>query len=248
MHTINNFFDKIFVINLDARDDRWQTVTRTLKSFDIWKYERFDAYNGKLFQDFVDPKIRVRRNGAYIGCLLSHLEIIRRAKAHDWKNVLIFEDDLNIHKNLLTLFDRAANEILERSPDWDIWMLGQAGFNNYYTIETDDYSKRILDQTHHRKMISPAIQAWGMHAYAVNQKFYDVIIDNYNQGLQLELDVWLNQEIFNKGRNDYKCFVTNPQLFMQYLSDSDNENRPITLDWTINRSHSCPADYIPNNF
>ena len=39
----NSFFDRIFVINLDHRTDRWEQVTKQFKQFGITNFERFSA-------------------------------------------------------------------------------------------------------------------------------------------------------------------------------------------------------------
>ena len=40
---INTYFDKIFIINLDKRTDRWNTIVENLKQNNIYNYERISA-------------------------------------------------------------------------------------------------------------------------------------------------------------------------------------------------------------
>ena len=43
MNILNTYFDKIFIINLDSRTDRWKECEELLKLYDITNYERVSA-------------------------------------------------------------------------------------------------------------------------------------------------------------------------------------------------------------
>ena len=70
--------DGIFYINLDHRTDRKEEIERELTRFDL-KFERFPAIPHKI---------------GGVGCGTSHLEVIKLAKQRGYRNVLIFEDDI----------------------------------------------------------------------------------------------------------------------------------------------------------
>ena len=102
--------DKIVYINMDARTDRKESITRELKrvGFPEEKTVRFPAssYNGC-------PNS---------GCLLSHANVLEMAYDMDCQNVLVLEDDFifiddvqKIHADIKSFFDSGI--------EWDVLML-----------------------------------------------------------------------------------------------------------------------------
>ena len=95
---INSYFDKIICINLKHRADRWKEVSRQCQRAGI-AVERYDAIEnnpmgwvhipGKDKMNHIKPE---SWPGA-AGCMASHINVWKLAKANNWKNVLIIEDD-----------------------------------------------------------------------------------------------------------------------------------------------------------
>ena len=79
--------DKIYIINLDSRTDRWLEITSHLSDIGITEYDRVSAT--KLCFDSTISKIKL----AQISCFHSHLKTLRMAKEFGLNNVLILEDD-----------------------------------------------------------------------------------------------------------------------------------------------------------
>jgi GR25 family glycosyltransferase involved in LPS biosynthesis len=73
-----NKFNAIYVINLEDCPERLERFKKHAKEYGI-KYEVFNGIKHEI--------------GSY-GCSLSHLEIIKKAKKQNLKNVLILEDDV----------------------------------------------------------------------------------------------------------------------------------------------------------
>lgn len=114
--TLNNYFQKIYVINLSRRADRWMNVERQCKKFGI-TVDRFAAYDGVLGADG-----KVSGNA---GCTSSHravLELIAHARI---ERALVLEDDFEIvDEAFLEMFDSMIRDVPE---DWDFLFLG-AGY------------------------------------------------------------------------------------------------------------------------
>jgi hypothetical protein len=146
--------DGIFYINLDHRVDRKQEIEGELSRFDL-KFERFSAIPHKI---------------GGVGCGTSHLEVIKLAKQRGYRNVLIFEDDIEFivdkatfEKNMQTLFDSGIN--------YDVCFLAYS-VNAFEPIREHDYVQRVLSsQT--------------ASAYLINAHFFDVLINNYSYSVNM---------------------------------------------------------------
>ena len=103
---INEFFDKVVVVNLDRRTDRMEKLVPQLKELGI-KYERFSAVDAKQLN--IDP---------IVAGLKSHLQVI---KDNIGKRVLVLEDDAYFVEGFNEKFDKVIQTLPE---DWDIFYLG----------------------------------------------------------------------------------------------------------------------------
>jgi glycosyl transferase, family 25 len=88
---IMDYFQRIYVINLRQRRDRRREMARELKkiglSFRSPNVCLFEAVRPESAGDF--PSVGAR------GAFLSHLNILKEARAQQLERILIFEDDLN---------------------------------------------------------------------------------------------------------------------------------------------------------
>jgi len=75
---VNDFFDKVIVINLDRRTDRLEKIDSQLKELGI-QYKRFSAVDGKKLD--IDP---------VLAGTMSHLQVMKQVSG---QRVLILEDD-----------------------------------------------------------------------------------------------------------------------------------------------------------
>ena len=109
----------------------------------------------------------IKRCNGRQGCAMSHTAVIRDAKRRDLKNVLILEDDIQVNVSRgKPFFDRVFG-VLE-DIDWSVLKLG-------YALEGDSTGHRISPD------IIQADNTWGMHAYVVNSKYYDVFLTSQRQ-------------------------------------------------------------------
>ena len=112
---------RIFVINLKRNKDRWKKYAeynKKLPSSNYVKYEKFDAVDGnylrknqKTKEDKMDKKYfekiimmwnaGEKQKGNVIGCLLSHLRLMRKIISKKLNNVLVIEDDALVDMALL---------------------------------------------------------------------------------------------------------------------------------------------------
>jgi len=164
------FVDKVVYINLDHREDRRQIMKSFFEESKIpsEKIERFSAIKHKV---------------GVVGCAMSNISVLKRAKEQKWKSVLILEDDIRLvdfEENYKKL------EVLVSKP-FDVCML--AGLY----IKTDP--PRIL-------------ASFSTTGYIVQSHYYDTLLANFEYGLSQKLNkpkstlAWTNrskaEEIYNK--------------------------------------------------
>lgn len=103
---VNDFFDKVIVINLDRRTDRMDKLAPQLEKLDI-QYKRFSAVDGKKLD--IDP---------IVAGLRSHLQVMKLIAG---QRVLILEDDAQFVEDFNEKFEKVMQTLPE---DWDIFYLG----------------------------------------------------------------------------------------------------------------------------
>jgi len=113
-------FDRIVIVNLDRRPDRWLRIRANLRRID-WPFdrqpERVAAFDGR---DHPPPEGFGGTAGAW-GCFRSHLAVCNAALRDGVESLLIFEDDAL----LLPDFDLRARRFLDVVPDdWEMLYLG----------------------------------------------------------------------------------------------------------------------------
>jgi len=145
---LNDYFDKIYCINLDERTDRWEEAQKEFEKLNIEGVERFSAIKN--------------RKGA-IGCRESHLSIIKQAKELGLKNVLIFEDDLLVINENETKINQTVGEL--DKVEWDLVYLGAT---------VDPNVGRVFPVTENLVRTN---FAYTTHAYAINHTMFDFILE-----------------------------------------------------------------------
>jgi len=181
---MKDYFDKIYCINLSHRKDRWQESLIEFEKLGIANdVERFEA---------------IRIQPGIIGCTASHYEIVKIAKANNYKNVLIFEDDVKILRddssNIISL---AMQQIEKNNIQYDMLYLGGnlVGDENLtYRIDEN------LAKLHACKTTA---------SYVIHSSAYDYILDIYDNIDWKDPWNWSQQ---NEGRyNIDKWYATSLQ-------------------------------------
>ncbi len=231
--SINNYFDKIFVINLDERKDRWENVKRCLDERYITNYERFSAVKLKLEDipekmynnlHFDGHKHKDSYKIGAVGCKLSHNAVIKIAKERGYKKILILEDDIIIEKICNDIFVKTLNDIKSISGDknkWDMLYLGGT-FIRYPTKITNNLLK--------------VTGTFTTSSYALNNEngIFDYILNNLTD-YGGEVDVFYAYNIHMNDQtipssyqkysiektNSFKSYMTLPLIIKQGGSKSD---------------------------
>ena len=221
MNTIN----KIYIINLKEREDRWAKCLEQLEKYNITNYKRFDAIKPNF--DNINPihysKNNLKLDKKYIigafGCKLSHLKIIMEAKQKKYKQILILEDDFMLTNNFLEKFSQIINNIKLHKINVDMLYLGFSIMrdNTYEDTDIANLKKMIKGHT--------------THAYILYESFYDIIIDNIQQ-CQCEIDICYvkMQQKYENIYGIFPCLITQRESYSDILNRNVNYKKYIKLD------------------
>jgi hypothetical protein len=208
-YNINLYFDKIFVINLDSRKDRWDECLDLFKKYGITNYERFSAVN-LIFKDIplnLYDKFIVGKKDWYVpgavGCKLSHFNIIKLAKERGYDKILIIEDDFSIQKSIYEFNNILNDSLIELDNKWDMLYLGGNNLKKPTKINKNKY-------------IHKAIEVNTTHAYAIRSSIYNKCVEEILE-CGTEIDDYYKRNIQGKTN----CYCIYPSLVKQRESISD---------------------------
>lgn len=207
---INQYFDKIYVLNLHRRRDRISEIDSRLNKFGI-EYERFGATDGSImrmvWEEFY-KKNQYFSNPNYLACSISHLSIYKDAITQGYQRILIIEDDNLINKNIHSIFESLD------IPDWeDTFYLG------YIPLSDDQnmWTYKMVDNFISDRIFRPK-NLWGLYAYGLTNKLMSEILNTYDSEFPMEIDRYLVKYIQPRGGS----IGISPQLFCCQDVFSDN--------------------------
>jgi len=199
--SLNKLFDKVFVINLDRREDRLMHVTEQMKSQNI-SFERVSAIDGATLTDIPEEL----KGGAY-GCTLSHRKCIEMAKNSGAENVLIFEDDVVLDENFTDIVLSSYHKVPR---DWKFLYFG---------------GNHIRGLDHVMDNVFKLRYSYATHAYAIHSSMYDMLL-NVMPLLKIPVDVFYAS--LHSRYDSYLIRGVEKQLSWQLASFSDIENHHVT--------------------
>jgi GR25 family glycosyltransferase involved in LPS biosynthesis len=149
---LNEYFDKIYCINLDRRVDRWEECQDQFKKHNL-SVERFSAIDGLTIEN------KTKLANGELGILKTHIELIKDAKEKGYKNILILEDDVEFTENLNEKFSSVINQIPN---NWIMLYLGANHVGGVFQLSEN---------------ICQVIHSYAIHAFAINSELFDLIIN-----------------------------------------------------------------------
>lgn len=217
---LNDYFDNIFLINLERRSDRLEEFRAKADKIGF-RFEVFNAFDGKkIDEDFVynGKKINITPNQYYfggfdnyaksqLGCLLSHLGVLKLAKERGYKKFLVLEDDCDFTDDFEQKFNNFCEDF---NRDWDMFYFSGSMPETSESFET------------YRRLIS----CHTTHSYAVNSRCIDELIE-FTEG---NINLMPIDSNYTHIQSKLECYIAFPFLTYQAEGFSDIQNINVNYD------------------
>jgi GR25 family glycosyltransferase involved in LPS biosynthesis len=234
---INSYFDKIYCLNLERNSEKWQKTNTQFKKLNI-NVDRFLGIDGNNISDDEFNEISNRKisevdssklglieNKYALGCLMSHIEIIKEAKSAGYKRILIFEDDVILSNE----FNERISQI--NKLNWELLYLGASQFNWSGVKVNNGFYK--------------CSNTLGTFAYAINSNIYDDLLELF-ETKRKSIDNLLSEYQLKNNQS----FVIYPNIVISDVSQSDirqsksmNEYSKL-MKWNLESFTSKPENFI----
>ena len=209
---VKDIISHIYVINLDKRQDRLEKISRKLKNHNI-TFERVSAVDGNILKDPVNCDFKEFPNSSQIcykkywnkyslGLVKTWKKIIENAEKKKYKNILIFEDDIDLDNNFSVKFINYFNTLPK---DWFTVQLSAAVYLEKNGVK---YINNNLVKTE---------SSLGSFAILINEKLFPILL-TYLDKEDSPLDVIL----LKIAKRFKKSYIFYPGI--AYPSDDDFSN------------------------
>lgn len=123
------YFDMIYVINLETRADRRKEINEQLLKIGL----SLSSENVTLFKAVKPSDAGEFPSIGAKGCFFSHLGVLKDCHSHQFKRILILEDDLNLVENFNEKFDFLISKLDKDKCDFFYGDYHIQGFENEHT-------------------------------------------------------------------------------------------------------------------
>lgn len=219
-------FDKVYCICMADMPHKQERLLQQLKYF-------YPSLEPIVFEAISSRHLK----NHHIGCALSHRAVIQEAKNNNYKNILVFEEDAQLHKNFAVLLNKNFEEL--KKINWDIFYLGACCGNRHFEkVKECETLEEITAST-------------CTHGLVYNNTIYDYILDNVPDNfkqmkkwteINVAIDQWLARYIqdreatLEEGRKPYAVMAT-PRICTQpFLPKNGHDSKK---DF-----HDCSSDVL----
>jgi len=223
MKTLNDYFPKIYVINLDRRPDRMQECQLEFNKIGI-NVERIPAIDGK---EMPDSWGMGSRDKACLAVNSVHRKLMNDAKLNKHDSILIFEDDVTFVDNFNEIFNERIKSLPE---DWDILFIGGNHILHVdgFDLITGDKNFKVTKENYKtlNYELSKSPCTYCTHAMAISSRIYDRVINKMMESPISPTDN-LYYELQMEGCNAYTFL---PSLAKQKAGFSDVDDQYVDYD------------------
>lgn len=230
MNILNSFFDKIVVITAKEHTNRIDYIKSYFKELEII-YDFHCAVNSDYLDDLhIQNHLNHLKNNNMkdtmnvskyrMSATISHIQVSRQFQYSNYKNILIFEDDVFFTDDYQINLENFMGNIPN---DWDILNLGR----NYTYTETQVKK--------YNNFANIPIELFGAHAYALSKNKIEMYCDNFdvNGSLCWGPDLYLIR-MYNEGILNSYC----PNKYIVGAKSLHNE------DENFKATNECFESYI----
>lgn len=153
---LNDYFDRVAVINLDRRTDRLASFQSQANDLGI-DFVRYSAIDAQAFG--ISP---------IQACAQSHHKVLTDAAAGGVQRLFIFEDDAEFTPNFVEVFDHISKNLPD---DWQMLYLGS------WVYPTIDIGIEGLKRTEGTILT---------HAYGMKAEVFDLLIEASEQDMPID--------------------------------------------------------------
>ena len=194
--------ENVYYINLEERKDRKTHVEKELSDLE-WNFQRFNA---------------VKAKSGRIGCSMSHLKLLMKAKKENLPYVVIVEDDIQFTNK--QKFNSLLKHFFNKNINYDVLLL--AGNLRPPVTKID---QNILKIT----------KSFTTTGYIVKSHYYDKMINNIKEGIQNLLKNPLNgynaiDVYWMKLQSIDNWYILYPRTITQLPDYSDIEQREVNYN------------------
>jgi glycosyl transferase family 25 len=203
--SLNNINDitHIYYINLDTRPDRKQHFENQMRLVSL-SATRFKA---------------IKHAVGAIGCSMSHLELLKMAKANNFDHILIMEDDITFLNP--AVFRNSITQFLSKNVNFDVLLIAGNNMGEYTRL--DEFSVKIK-------------KCQTTTGYLVKSHYYDKLIENISEGIEKltknsrRLDDFAIDQYWNQLQTPDNWYLLTPLTVSQMPGYSDIERRPVSYN------------------
>jgi len=223
--------DKIFIINLEHRGDRKKKIISELQRVGLTNYEIFKAI--KPTEEMVNewnpiflnpiPEWFKRTGGdekkykiGALGCMLSHLEIIKLCIERKYNNVLILEDDTEFQIGNGIRYDQVIDIMKNQLEKLNFGLFYLAGNHRGAKIEKKSENVNRVKGT------------LTTGSYIINKSVMKFIVKNM-VNYHREIDVFYSTII----QNQFPCYCVEPHITKQGDGYSDIVQKNVSYKLNI---------------
>jgi hypothetical protein len=200
-----DYFDKVYLINLDKRPDRLENFKKEVEKFNLGEFERISAVDGSLLDT---SRYNSGLLSGELGLLLTNRLIFEDAIKNNYNKILIVEDDCCFRDEI-----KNFNELITYLPeDWDMFYMG---------------GNHIRPPVKINEKIVKLYHTYAAQFVAFKKPMYPIIIDFINQYKE-PIDVSYAE--LQKSKNVY-CY--SPGITTQLANFSNIQNAYTDYNWLI---------------
>ncbi len=225
--------DKIFIINLEHRVDRKKKILSELQRVGLTNYEIFKAIKpteemvNEWNPNFLNPIPEwFKRTGGdenkykigSLGCMLSHLEIIKICIERKYENVLILEDDTEFQIGNGIRFEQVINIMKNQLENLNFGLFYLAGNHRAIGASLQKKSENV-------NRVKGTLTTG---SYIINKSVMKYISKNII-GYEREIDVFYSTVI----QDQFPCYCVYPHITKQGEGYSDIVQKNVSYKLNI---------------